>query len=124
MKLDMVGIIVNDMTQALSFYQTLGFNVLGEASPDYTELQNNGVRICLNSLQMITGVYGFAPSQQGDKIELAFLCETAAEVDNTVKKMSQAGYIVFKEPWNAPWGQRYAIIKDVDANLISLFAPL
>ena len=44
--------------------------------------------------------------------------------DNTVKKMSQAGYIVFKEPWNAPWGQRYAIIKDVDANLISLFAPL
>lgn len=35
---------------------------------------------------MITGVYGFAPSQQGDKIELAFLCETAAEVDNTVKK--------------------------------------
>ena len=28
MKLDMVGIIVNDMTQALSFYQTLGFNVL------------------------------------------------------------------------------------------------
>ena len=36
--------------------------------------------------------------------------------------MSQAGYIVFKEPWNAPWGQRYAIIKDVDANLISLFA--
>ena len=112
MKLDMVGIIVNDMTQALSFYQTLGFNVLGEASPDYTELQNNGVRISLNSLQMITGVYGFAPSQ------------TAAEVDNTVKKMSQAGYIVFKEPWNAPWGQRYAIIKDVDANLISLFAPL
>ena len=56
MKLDMVGIIVNDMTQALSFYQTLGFNVLGEASPDYTELQNNGVRISLNSLQMITGV--------------------------------------------------------------------
>ena len=44
MKLDMVGIIVNDMTQAL-FYQTLGFNVLEEASPDYTELQNNGVRI-------------------------------------------------------------------------------
>ena len=95
MKLDMVGIIVNDMTQAL-FYQTLGFNVLEEASPDYTELQNNGVRISLNSLQMITGVYGFAPSQQGDKIELAFLCETAAEVDNTVKKMSQAGYIVLK----------------------------
>ncbi|MGC3441042.1 glyoxylase, partial [Enterococcus faecalis] len=26
--------------------------------------------------------------------------------------------------WNAPWGQRYAIIKDVDANLISLFGPL
>ena len=97
--------------------------MLGEASPDYTELQNNGVRISLNSLQMITGVYGFAPSQQGDKIELAFLCEIYAEVDNTVKKMSQAGYIVLKN-LGMHLVQRYAIIKDVDANLISLFAPL
>ena len=60
--------------------------MLEEASPDYTELQNNGVRI---SFKFTTNDYWclwFAPSQQGDKIELAFLCETAAEVDNTVKK--------------------------------------
>ena len=63
MKLDMVGIIVNDMTQALSFYQTLGFNVLGEASPDYTELQNNGVRISLNSLQMLSLIHISEPTR-------------------------------------------------------------
>lgn len=72
MKLDMVGIIVNDMTQALSFYQTLGFNVLGEASPDYTELQNNGVRISLNSLQMITGSMGLRLVSKAIKSNLLF----------------------------------------------------
>ena len=84
--------------------------MLGEASPDYTELQNNGVRISLNSLQMITGVYGFAPSQQGDKIELAFLCETAAEVDNTVKN-EPSWLHCFKEPWNAPWANDTQLLK-------------
>lgn len=38
--------------------------------------------------------------------------------------MKQAGYEIFREPWNAFWGQRYTIIKDVDGNFLSIFANL
>lgn len=36
----------------------------------------------------------------------------------------RAGYRGHKEPWDAFWGQRYAIVNDPDGNHISLFAPL
>jgi hypothetical protein len=29
-----------------------------------------------------------------------------------------------RAPWDAPWGQRYAVVKDPDDNGIDLFAPL
>ncbi len=60
----------------------------------------------------------------GDTIELAFLCDSPEEVDALHSKVVAAGYQSFKEPWSAFWGQRYAIVKDIDGNLLSLFATL
>lgn len=71
---------------------------------------------------MIVGIYGYEPQTIRDKIELAFLCDSAAGVDEMYQKVSDAGYETFKELWDAFWGQRYAIIKDPDGNLLSLFA--
>ncbi|MGI1820714.1 VOC family protein [Exiguobacterium sp. TRN 1102] len=34
----------------------------------------------------------------------------------------EQGYASHKAPWDAFWGQRYAILYDADGNLISLFA--
>ena len=124
MKLDMVGIIVEDMAAALEFYQRLGFTLAPEAGEDYAELVNQGVRISLNTKKMIAGVYGFTPELVGERIELAFLCESATEVDQIVARMASFGYEIFKAPWDAFWGQHYAIIKDLDGNLLSLFADV
>lgn len=124
MKLDMVGIITKNMEQALAFYQVLGFTPLGQHSEDYMELANDGVRISLNSRQMVAGIYGHAPMTVCDTIELAFLYDSPEEVDALHAKVVAAGYQSFKEPWSAFWGQRYAIVKDIDGNLLSLFATL
>lgn len=124
MKLDMVGIVVSDMKKAIAFYEVLGFSTVGDATENYVELNNQGVRISLNTRAMIAGIYGFEPESEGDKLELAFLCDSVEEVDQTAKRMKEAGYEIFKEPWDAFWGQRYAIVKDLDGNLLSLFANL
>lgn len=124
MQLDMVGIIVSDMEAAQEFYQRLGFTVAPEAGADYAELVNQGVRLSLNTKKMIESIYGVVPTSTGDKIELAFLCQTATEVDEIVSRMASFGYTIAKEPWDAAWGQRYGIIEDVDGNLLSLFANL
>jgi catechol 2,3-dioxygenase-like lactoylglutathione lyase family enzyme len=121
MKLDMVGIIVESMEEAVLFYERLGFQALGEKEADYVELAHEGIRISLNTKKMIEGIYGYPPKSAGDKIELAFLCASPEEINQICEKMKQFGYEIFKEPWHAFWGQYYAIIKDADGNLLSLF---
>ena len=39
-------------------------------------------------------------------------------------KLEAAGYPGHKAPWDAFWGQRYAVAVDPDGNHVSLFAPL
>ncbi|MEG0254742.1 MAG: VOC family protein [Vagococcus sp.] len=122
MKLDMIGIIVKDMKRAITFYQMLGLNVIfGDEKADYVELNNASVRLSLNTKQMITTVLGFEPKTTGDKIELAFLCENKEEVNSRVESLRNANVEVLKEPWSAPWGQYYALVRDYDGNIISLF---
>ncbi|MDT2814223.1 VOC family protein [Vagococcus carniphilus] len=122
MKLDMVGLIVENMKEAISFYQLLGFQLLeGDETASYVELNNEGVRISLNKIEMITEVLGFKPEITGDKIELAFLCESKEEVNELVEKIRQNQFEIIQEPFLAPWKQYYALVRDADRNIISLF---
>jgi uncharacterized glyoxalase superfamily protein PhnB len=63
------------------------------------------------------------PADRG-RIGLAFACEDAAEVDDTHRRIVAAGHRSHLQPFDAPWGQRYASVLDPDGNVIDLFAPL
>jgi hypothetical protein len=39
-------------------------------------------------------------------------------------EMVGAGYAGELEPWDAPWGMRYAVLRDPDGNGVDLFANL
>lgn len=121
MKLDMIGIITNNMEKSIDFYQLLDFNVT-ENRGSYVELNNDGVRISLNTVELVAGVYDVTPRLTGERIELAFLCENSAAVDMYVARVQDHGYSIHKAPWDAFWGQHYAVIVDPDGNLLSLFA--
>jgi uncharacterized glyoxalase superfamily protein PhnB len=44
------------------------------------------------------------------------------EVDRTYDELTVAGYHGHKKPWDAFWGQRYAVVHDPDGNSVDLFA--
>jgi uncharacterized glyoxalase superfamily protein PhnB len=60
----------------------------------------------------------------GQRIGLAFKCESPAEVDALYKRVTESGYKGHKEPWDAFWGQRYAVVTDPDGSNVDLFSPL
>lgn len=122
MKLDMVGIIVEDMNRALSFYQTLGFTVQKPILEQYNELINDGVRISLNTRSMIESVYQKSIRCEGERIELAFKCNHPNDVDTIIEHMRHNGYKIYRDPWDAIWGQRYALLEDTEGNILSIFA--
>lgn len=122
MKLDMVGIVVSDMETAINFYELLGLTpTFGDKNTEYVELSNEGVRMSLNTRDMIEQVLGFKPEPQGDKIELAFIASSISEVDALITNMSTHHHEIIKQPWQAPWGQYYGLVRDPDGNIISIF---
>ena len=64
---------------------------------------------------------GWIPAD-GHRIELAFLCDSRESLNALYDSILEQGYASHKAPWDAFWGQRYAILYDADGNLISLFA--
>ncbi|MBF6556145.1 MAG: VOC family protein [Acidimicrobiales bacterium] len=55
---------------------------------------------------------------------LAFACESPAEVDAAWGDLTEAGYHGHLEPWDAFWGMRYAVVHDPDGRPVDLFALL
>ena len=82
----------------------------------------SGVRILLDSVELIQGFDpGFA-KVRGNGLTLCFKQTSPAEVDRLYAALTEAGHASIKAPWDAFWGQRYACVQDPDGNQIDLFA--
>jgi catechol 2,3-dioxygenase-like lactoylglutathione lyase family enzyme len=116
------------MAAALAFYRRLGLDIPAEADkqPHVEAALPGGLRIAWDTEETIRS---FEPGWDGGprgsgRIGLAFLCDSPTEVDRLHAELTAAGYEGHKEPWDAFWGQRYAVVGDPDGNGVDLFAPL
>ncbi len=122
---DMIGIVVQDMPQALEFYRALGLDIpLDAEKEDHVQVIANGYRIAWDTEESVKAFNPAWNAPNGSRIGIAFLCDNAADVDATYQRIVAKGYRSHKEPWDAFWGQRYAQVFDPDGNVIDLFAPL
>jgi uncharacterized glyoxalase superfamily protein PhnB len=64
-----------------------------------------------------------SPDSAG-RVALAFGFDSPAGVDTMFERLTNAGHPGPLQPYNAPWGQRYATVLDPDGNIVDLFAPL
>ena len=124
---DLIGIVVEDMARSLAFYRQLGLDVPSDADtqPHAEVALPGGTRLAWDTIETIQSFDpGFEPPSGNSGIGLAFRLNTPAEVDTTYERLVAAGYHGHKPPWDAFWGQRYALIHDPFGNTVDLFAPL
>jgi len=121
---DLIGIVVRDMAAALRFYRLLGLDIDAnlDNEPHVEFVLPGGFRIAWDSLEMIKGIDPSWVELTGQRMTLAFKCENAGEVDTLYNRVIESGSQGHKEPWDAFWGQRYAIVIDPDGNSVDLFA--
>lgn len=126
-RFDAIGLVVADIGRSLAFYRTLGLDIPADADAE-THVEAalpGGTRILWDTADTIRSFDpGWTPPVGGQRIGLAFLCDSPAEVDSIYAELIAAGYEGHKEPWDAFWGQRYALVRDPDGNGVDLFAPL
>jgi uncharacterized glyoxalase superfamily protein PhnB len=124
---DLIGIVVADMARSLSFYRHLGVDVPSDAdSQQHVEVAlPGGIRLAWDRVEQVQSFDpGYRPSSDTSGIALAFRLDTATDVDATYEKLVGTGCQGHKAPWDAFWGQRYAVLHDPDGNSVDLFAPL
>ncbi|MFF5291254.1 VOC family protein [Paractinoplanes globisporus] len=121
-----IGLAVADMATSLTFYRRLGldFPAGAEDGPHAEAELPGGIRLMLDTHASISS---FDPSHKPggpikDGASLAFLCADPAEVNSQHADLVAAGHTNVKDPWDAPWGQRYAILRDPDGYQVELFA--
>jgi uncharacterized glyoxalase superfamily protein PhnB len=123
--LNAIGIAVSDMAASIRFYRLLGLDV--PETPDEGHVDAflpNGVRFMLDSEDVMRSFREDWTRQTGNQVGIALECGSPAEVDETYARVSEAGFHGEKEPWDAFWGQRYAMLLDPDGVEVSLYAPL
>lgn len=126
MQMDMIGLVANDLPRTLAFYRTLGLDVPAHAEGgQHVEITlPGGTRLAWDTVEVVRSFDpGWAPPSGGHRAALAFRCAGPADVDATYAAMVGAGFSGHLPPWDAPWGQRYAVLHDPDGTAVDLYAP-
>src|SRR5918911_2792217 len=121
-----IGITSRDIAESVRFYRALGVDVSDpDAGADHHETTlANGLRLMWDTVELMRQLDPDREEPRGQRIGLAFECESPADVDETYRRLAGEGFEGKKEPYDAFWGQRYADVVDPDGNVVDLFAAL
>ncbi|MDT7553251.1 MAG: hypothetical protein QOI16_1787 [Pseudonocardiales bacterium] len=125
-RLDVIGIVVADMAKALAFYRAVGLSVpaAADTEPHVEVPVAGGLRLTFDTEEVIRSFYPDWTPVRGGRTNLAFVLPDAAGVDALHAELVAAGHESALAPFDAFWGQRYAVVHDPDGNGVDLFAPL
>ena len=124
MRLDGVGVLVEDIPKMLRFYRdVLGFEIKESEDTSNVYLVKDGTLFLLYGRKdfetMTSRKYEYLKGPNGH-FEIALYVDTFAEVDEAFKRVIKQGATPILEPTTEPWGQRTCYIADPEGNLIEI----
>lgn len=125
--LNFIGILTGDLAGSLRFYRALGVPVPDglDDAPHVEVAFDSGLRLAWDPIETVRSFNPDAELPVGPgRVSLAFEQATPADVDRTYASLVTAGATGEVEPFDAPWGQRYATVLDPDGNSVDLYAGL
>lgn len=126
MKINAVAVASSNLKKTVEFYKLIGFNF-----PDFAEDEQHvdsihkpgETRLMIDSKKLMTELLGKAPVPANHS-NFAIEFDTPSEIDTITKNLHSNGFTVLKQPWDAFWGQRYAVVVDPDGYHVDLYANL
>ncbi|MYR04959.1 glyoxalase [Gordonia sp. SID5947] len=124
--LNALSIVTEDMSAALDFYRLCGLDIpAGAENEPHAEAVAGGLRLLFDTRDVVAS---FTPHWSepsgGHRMALAFECSAPDQVDALHARLVEAGHVSSREPFDAFWGQRYAVVLDPDGNPVDFYCPL
>jgi catechol 2,3-dioxygenase-like lactoylglutathione lyase family enzyme len=134
--LDQINLICGDVDASVAFYRRLGVEILDAAvwrTPTGAHHVSAGGRLADRVIDFDLDSIAFAQRWNGGwkgrsdlkgRVVVGFGVPTRAAVDEVFRDMISAGYRGLREPHDAFWGARYAIIEDPDGIAVGVMSPI
>ena len=124
MRLDGVGLLVENMSTMIRFYRdVLGFEITEGENAENVYLIKDETLFMLyerkNFEKMTSRKYEYLKGLNGH-FEIALYVDTFEEVDREYARILAQGGRTVLEPTTEPWGQRTCYIADPEGNLIEI----
>lgn len=122
-----IGLVVADMAASLAFYRRLGLDIPASADtePHVDVDLPGGLQLVFDTVDVVRAIDpNWEPPEGGHHAAIAFRCDDPAEVDKLYAELVAAGHTGHLPPWDAFWGQRYAVVLDPDGHNVDLLATL
>ena len=126
MKLNAVAVSSEDLKKSAEFYSIIGFKFpeLKEGDDHLESIVEPGqTKLMIDSKKLMTELIGEVP-RPGNTSSFAIEYDNANELDLIVEKLKSSGFVIKKEPWDAFWGQRYAVVMDPGGYSVDLYSKL
>lgn len=125
----LVNVFTRDLEASLAFYQgVLGlpetFRTPREGSPDHVEMAAGDFVLAISTVEAARRVHGLAAAPGAPAMELVFWVDGSVGVDAAYDAVVAAGATSVTAPHDTGNGNRNAVVRDPDGNLVELVARL
>ncbi|MBS1907855.1 MAG: VOC family protein [Actinobacteria bacterium] len=115
-----IRIITDDIERLTRFYEAVTQTTATRPAPVFAELRTPTATLAIGSPATVAMLGDRAPRPGGnDSVIIEFL---VADVDAEFARLRDTLDDVVLEPTTMPWGNRSALFRDPDGNLVNLFA--
>jgi uncharacterized glyoxalase superfamily protein PhnB len=117
-----LSVVTSDVDASIAFYRALGVTIPDEANwqSHHVGIPMDGSALDLDSIDLTKG---YDTKWDGTGVIVILRVPTREAVDETYKRVVDAGHPGHLEPIDAFWGSRYAVVRDPDGNHIGIMSP-
>jgi predicted enzyme related to lactoylglutathione lyase len=115
-----IRIITDDVDRLASFYELVTGSPAVRPAPVFAEFRTGAGVLAIGSTATVAMLGEHAPQPgRNDSVIIEFL---VADVDAEFARLREVLEAVVLEPTTMPWGNRSALFRDPDGNLVNLFS--
>ncbi|WP_444664243.1 VOC family protein [Cellulomonas sp. CW35] len=114
-----IRLVTDDVDRLVAFYERLTGQVAARPAPVFAQLGGPGAALAIASTQTVAMLGGAVEPGANRSVIVEF---EVADVDAELARLQPDPQDVVLPPSTMPWGNRSALLRDPDGNVVNLFS--